>query len=57
MTRLVPLTYREIIQRLRAAGFEFDRQAKVYAVMPEGFNRASRVTTGNSSLLDGWIPA
>lgn len=28
MTRLVPLTYREVIQRLRAAGFEFDRQAK-----------------------------
>jgi predicted RNA binding protein YcfA (HicA-like mRNA interferase family) len=28
VTRLVPLTYLEIIQRLRAAGFEFDRQAK-----------------------------
>ena len=28
MTRLVPLTYREVIQRLRTAGFEFDRQAK-----------------------------
>jgi len=28
MTRLVPMTYREVVQRLRAAGFEFDRQAK-----------------------------
>jgi len=28
MTRLTALTYREVVQRLRAAGFEFDRQAK-----------------------------
>lgn len=28
MTRLTPLTYREVVQRLHAAGFEFDRQAK-----------------------------
>jgi len=25
--------------------------------MPEGFKRASRVITGNSSLLGDWIPA
>jgi len=28
MTRLPSLTYREVIARLRQAGFEFDRQAK-----------------------------
>jgi predicted RNA binding protein YcfA (HicA-like mRNA interferase family) len=28
MPHLSPLTYREVIQRLRKAGFEFDRQAK-----------------------------
>lgn len=28
MTRLPALTYREVIVRLRRAGFEFDRQAK-----------------------------
>jgi len=28
MARLVPMTYREVVQRLREAGFEFDRQAK-----------------------------
>jgi predicted RNA binding protein YcfA (HicA-like mRNA interferase family) len=28
MTRLPPLSYREVIARLRQAGFEFDRQAK-----------------------------
>ena len=28
MTRLPALTYRQVIQRLRAAGFAFDRQAK-----------------------------
>lgn len=28
MTRLPALTYREVITRLRRAGFEFDRQAK-----------------------------
>ncbi|MBN1933709.1 MAG: type II toxin-antitoxin system HicA family toxin [Anaerolineae bacterium] len=28
MTRLPALTYREVIQHLRAAGFVFDRQAK-----------------------------
>jgi len=28
MSRLPAMTYREVVQRLRAAGFEFDRQAK-----------------------------
>lgn len=28
MTRLTPLTYREVVDRLRKAGFTFDRQAK-----------------------------
>jgi predicted RNA binding protein YcfA (HicA-like mRNA interferase family) len=28
VTRLRPLSYREVVQRLRAAGFLFDRQAK-----------------------------
>jgi predicted RNA binding protein YcfA (HicA-like mRNA interferase family) len=28
MTHLPPLTYREVIARLRQAGFVFDRQAK-----------------------------
>ncbi|HEY4691541.1 MAG TPA: type II toxin-antitoxin system HicA family toxin [Anaerolineae bacterium] len=28
MTRLAPMTYHEVVQRLRFAGFEFDRQAK-----------------------------
>ena len=28
MTRLPPLTYRDVIARLRQAGFVFDRQAK-----------------------------
>lgn len=28
MPHLSPLTYREVIQRLRIAGFVFDRQAK-----------------------------
>jgi len=28
MARLTPMTYREVVRRLRAAGFEFDRQAK-----------------------------
>jgi len=28
MTRLTPMTYREVVLRLRAAGFVFDRQAK-----------------------------
>jgi predicted RNA binding protein YcfA (HicA-like mRNA interferase family) len=28
MSRLPSMTYREVVQRLRAAGFGFDRQAK-----------------------------
>jgi len=28
MSRLTPMTYREVVRRLRAAGFVFDRQAK-----------------------------
>jgi predicted RNA binding protein YcfA (HicA-like mRNA interferase family) len=28
MTRLPAMTYREVVRRLRAAGFVFDRQAK-----------------------------
>ena len=28
MTRLPAMTYREVVRRLRVAGFEFDRQAK-----------------------------
>ena len=28
MTRLPSLTYREVVARLRQAGFQFDRQAK-----------------------------
>ena len=28
MTKLPPLTYRELVHRLRLAGFVFDRQAK-----------------------------
>ncbi len=28
MSRLTPLTYRDVVKRLRHAGFVFDRQAK-----------------------------
>ena len=28
MTRLLPLTYREVVRHVRALGFVFDRQAK-----------------------------
>ena len=47
MTRLPSLTYRDVVEKLRQAGFEFDRQAKGSHEI--WYNRASkrRVTVPN----------
>lgn len=45
MSRLPTLTYREVIVRLRQAGFVFDRQAKGSHLSPFMAYPCARVTT------------